>query len=64
MTNAQGAEKEMTISAIHGGETYVDILKNNEAKVVLDETGKGIFPVNDGQVSVYVDERLVEKYYS
>lgn len=35
MTNAQGAEKEMTISAIHGGETYVDILKNNEAKSCL-----------------------------
>ena len=35
LTNAQGAEKEMTISAIHGGETYVDILKNNEAKVCL-----------------------------
>jgi alpha-amylase len=64
MTNAQGAEKEMTISAIHGGETFVDILRNNEAKVVLDDTGKGVFPVNDGQVSIYVNEKLVEKYFS
>jgi alpha-amylase len=64
MTNAQGAEKEMTISAIHGGETFVDILRNNEAKVVLDDTGKGLFPVNDGQVSIYVNEKLVEKYFS
>ncbi len=54
----------MTISAIHGGETFVDILKNNEAKVVLDDTGKGLFPVNDGQVSIYVNEKLVEKYFS
>ncbi len=63
MTNAQGVEKEMTISAIHGGETFVDILGNNQAEVVLDDTGKGLFPVNDGQVSIYVNQKLVAKYF-
>ena len=61
MTNAKGGEKEMTVSAIHEGETFVDLLGNNEAKVVLDENGQGVFPVNDGQVSVYVNEKLVQK---
>lgn len=61
MTNAKGGEKEMTVSAIHEGATFVDLLGNNEAKVVLDENGQGTFPVNDGQVSVYVNEKLAEK---
>lgn len=61
MTNAQAGEKKMTISAVHAGKTFVDILKNNDAKVTLDETGGGIFPVNGGEVSVYVNEEIVEK---
>ncbi|GCF94499.1 alpha-amylase [Enterococcus florum] len=61
MTNAGGGEKEMTISAIHQGETFVDVLGNNEVKVVLDKNGQGVFPVNDGQVSVYVNEKLAKK---
>ncbi len=61
MTNAGGGEKEMTVSAIHQGETFVDILENNEAKVVLDDNGQGVFPVNDGQVSVYVNEKLAQQ---
>lgn len=61
MTNAGGGEKEMTISAIHQGETFVDVLGNNEAKVVLDESGQGIFPVNDGKVSVYINEKLAQQ---
>uniref|UniRef100_UPI00403F1BAD alpha-amylase n=1 Tax=Candidatus Enterococcus willemsii TaxID=1857215 RepID=UPI00403F1BAD len=60
MTNGESAEKEMTISAIHRGKTFVDILGNNEAKVVLDNSGKGIFPVNAGQVSVYVQEASIK----
>lgn len=61
MTNAAGGEMEMTVSAIHAGETFVDVMKNNEAQIILDENGKGVFPVNDGQVSVYINEKLVPK---
>lgn len=60
MTNASGGELEMTISAMHGGKTFVDAFGNNEAKVVLDENGRGVFPVNDGQISVYVNEAIAE----
>ncbi|MEO1770869.1 alpha-amylase [Candidatus Enterococcus ferrettii] len=63
LTNAGGGEKEMTISAIHKGETFVDILGNNEAKVLLGDNGQGVFPVNDGQVSVYVNEKLVQQLH-
>ncbi len=61
MTNAEAGEKNMTISAVHAGKTFVDILGNNPTKVVLDETGGGTFPVNGGGVSVYVNEEIVEK---
>jgi len=57
MTNGKGQNKKMTISAFHGGKTFVDILGNNPQKVTLDENGKGDFPVNDGQVSIYVQEQ-------
>lgn len=63
MTNAQGGEKTMTISAIHADATYVDVLGNNQAKITLDHTGTGTFPVNDGQVSIYVKEQTAEKLW-
>ncbi len=56
MTDSQGQEKEMTISALHKGKTFVDILGNNDKKVTLDENGRGIFPVNNGQISIYAQE--------
>jgi alpha-amylase len=59
MTNQQGGEKKMTVSAVHAGQTFVDMLGNNDAKVKLDENGVGTFPVSDGQVSVYVNEDVV-----
>lgn len=51
----------MTISAVHAGKIFVDILGNNDAKVRLDEIGAGTFPVNGGGISVYVNEEIVEK---
>lgn len=61
MTNAAGGELEMTISAVHAGNTFVDALGNNDAKIILDENGRGVFPVNDGQISVYVNEAIVSR---
>lgn len=61
MTDSHGGEKEMTISAIHGGKTFVDILGNNDAKIVLDDNGSAVFPVNDGQVSIWVNENATER---
>lgn len=62
MTNATGGEKELTIHPRYAGRTYRDILGNNETRITLDEVGKGVFPVNDGQVSVYVQETVIHQW--
>jgi alpha-amylase len=59
MTNGAAGHKNMTVSAIHAGKTFVDILGNNATKVILDEKGAGDFPVNGGEISVYVNEEAV-----
>jgi alpha-amylase len=51
----------MTVSAFHAGQTFVDVLRNNEAKVTLDETGTGLFPVNKKEISVYVNEAYADQ---
>lgn len=63
MTDSVGGEKEMTVSAVHNGRTFVDLLQNNAAEIVIDEDGKARFPVNDGQVSVYVNKELAAKIW-
>ena len=60
MTNKEGGEKKMTVSAVHAGQTFVDMLGNNDTEVQLDENGVGVFPVNDAQVSVYVNKEVVK----
>lgn len=62
MTNGSGGEKEMTISGIHAGKTFVDVLSNQQEKVVLDENGKGVFPVKDGSISVYLNEEIAADF--
>lgn len=64
MTNGENAEKEMTISAIHRGKTFVDILGNNQEEVVLDDNGKGLFLVNGGEISVYVQKEVAESFWN
>ncbi|WP_265459217.1 alpha-amylase [Enterococcus sp. HY326] len=64
LTNHTGGELEMTVSATHGEKVFVDLLKNNQAKIQLDDNGKGTFPVNDGSISVYVNEEVAEKIWA
>ncbi|MDT2740535.1 alpha-amylase [Enterococcus canintestini] len=64
LTDSDANQKEMTISAIHAGKTFVDVLKNNDTHVVLDENGRGLFPVNGGQISVYVNEDVAKKIWA
>ena len=51
----------MTISSVHATKTFVDILGNNDTNITVDETCGEIFPVNSGEVSVYVNEEILEK---
>lgn len=61
MTNASAGTKKMTVSAFHAGQTFVDVLGNNEAKVTLDETGTGLFPVNKKEISIYVNAAYADQ---
>ena len=61
MTNAQAGSKKMTISAIHAGKTFVDVLGNCNEKVILDQSGSSFFPVKDGSISVYIEEELAKE---
>ncbi|MGK0551255.1 alpha-amylase [Enterococcus faecalis] len=61
MSNEGSGCKTMAVGALHAGETFVDLLDNQQQKVVLDEIGVGTFPVNDKQVSVYVSEAAYQE---
>jgi alpha-amylase len=61
MSNGAGGSKTMAVGALHAGKTFVDILGNHQQKVVLDEIGVGTFPVNEGQVSVYVNQTVCQQ---
>ncbi len=58
LTNAAGGTKRMTIGAEHAGKTYIDLLAHVSEKIILDSDGRAEFPVNDGSVSIWVDENL------
>ena len=53
MTNGSDGEKQMYVGNIHSGEIWIDRVGNNPVEVVIDEQGKGIFPVAGGSVSCY-----------
>lgn len=55
--DARGDVKRMPVGATHAGA----MLWINQAKIVLDEAGAGLFPVKEGQISIYVNERIAGK---
>lgn len=57
LTNGKGGEKEMSLSALAGGETFVDCLGNVKEEVVISKDGLGIFSCLDGSVSVWVNKK-------
>ncbi|MDR0199093.1 MAG: alpha-amylase [Streptococcaceae bacterium] len=56
LTNRTGGSKWMTIGAEFAGKTYVDVLGHRSEKIVLNDVGRAEFPVNDGSISVWVEE--------
>lgn len=61
LTDRIGGEKEMSLSALNGGETYIDCLGNRKEEITLNKEGVGIFPVNDGSISVWVNKKVKEE---
>ncbi|GAB2024524.1 alpha-amylase [Lactovum odontotermitis] len=61
LTNAGGGKKWMTIGAEQAHKVYVDLLGHNSGEITLNGEGRAEFPVNDGSVSVWVDQELLDK---
>lgn len=54
MTNGDGGEKVIELGPERAGAKFRDFLGHREEEVVLDDQGRGAFPVNGGSVSVWV----------
>ncbi|RWR28202.1 alpha-amylase [Sinirhodobacter populi] len=54
LTNAGEAEKTIELGPDKAGRRYRDFLGHRKDRVVLDENGRGVFPVNGGSVSLWV----------
>ncbi len=54
LTDGDGGEKTMCMGVPFAGQTFVDLLGNQEGEVVLDESGCGVFRCGGGSVSVWV----------
>ena len=60
LTDGAGGEKKMCVGAEMAGLTFVDLLGNRPERLLLDEEGGAVFPVNGGSVSVWVSEEGVK----
>ncbi|TDW26310.1 alpha-amylase [Breznakia blatticola] len=61
LTNAKGGSKRMSVGAMQAGHIFVDCLGNRSEKLVIEEDGRAQFPVNDGSVSIWVNETALSK---
>jgi alpha-amylase len=59
LSNAGDAAREAVLGQDHAGATFVDFLGHHPDEVVLDEGGKGVFPVYGESVSVWVRRDLL-----
>ncbi len=57
MTNGSEGYKDMEIGKRHAGKTFVDVLKNRQDEIVINEEGWARFPVNTRSVSVWVRKK-------
>ncbi len=56
ISNGEGGEITMEVGGLHAGEIWIDYMGNQDARVMIDEAGKGVFPVNGGSLSVFTRE--------
>ncbi|EXJ23256.1 Cytoplasmic alpha-amylase [Alkalibacterium sp. AK22] len=54
MSNGDDGFKEMTVGELHAGEIYIDLMKNRDEEITIDEEGKATFPVNGESISVWI----------
>ncbi|KAJ5631790.1 uncharacterized protein N7484_011890 [Penicillium longicatenatum] len=61
ISNAGPSRKRMFIGRNNTGQTWIDVLGNHSASVVIDWWGYGAFPVGAMSVSVWVDSAAVDR---
>jgi len=44
----------MYVGELHAGDVYIDLMKNREEEITIDDEGKATFPVNGESLSVWV----------
>lgn len=57
MTVSEGGSKRMYVGKHFAGCTFEDSLGNIQEKILIDENGMGVFPVEDGSASVYIPSK-------
>jgi alpha-amylase len=57
ITNGGEGYKDMEIGKKHSGTTFIDLLKNRNDEVNINQDGWGKFPVNERSVSVWVKKK-------
>jgi alpha-amylase len=53
IANKNEAEKHMVVGKDRAGEIWVDLTKNRDDEILINEDGGATFPVNGGSVSVW-----------
>ncbi|OJF97172.1 alpha-amylase [Alkalibacterium sp. 20] len=54
ISNGDEGYKDMYVGSLHAGNIYIDLLKNREDEITIDEEGHATFPVNAESLSVWV----------
>lgn len=57
MTNQKGGSLKMYVGTSYCHQIFYDYLGHHQQRVEIDEQGYGVFPVNDGSVSVYIMQK-------
>ena len=61
ISNGDGGKITMDVGSLHAGEVWIDYMGNQDARVTIDDNGKGIFPVHGGSLSVFIRKEIFEK---
>ena len=59
VSDGPGGAKEMFVGDAHGGQIYIDALGNCPEEVVIDPSGKGVFRVEGGSISVWIPKTAI-----
>ena len=58
LSNGEAGEITMNVGALHADEIWTDRMGRQEARIRIDQEGKGTFPVHGGSLSVYVKQSV------